>query len=69
MLGNQQLYAAFQKEAERTEVNNVDTVYDDEAKNRLTDALKSYKTGALTLEEALEEYKAALKNAYPELTE
>ncbi|WP_320991177.1 ABC transporter substrate-binding protein [Hungatella sp.] len=69
VLGNQQLYAAFQKEAERTEVNNVDTVYDDEAKNRLTDALKSYKTGALTLEEALEEYKAALKNAYPELTE
>lgn len=69
VLGNQELYAAFQKEAERTEVNNVDTIYDDEAKNRLTDALKSYKTGALTLDEALESYKEALKNAYPELTD
>ncbi|WP_195542648.1 ABC transporter substrate-binding protein [Massiliimalia timonensis] len=66
-LGGQELYAAFQKEAEKTSINNVATIYDDTVQNALMDASKAYKTNELSLDDAVAQWKSTVQSAYPEI--
>ena len=44
------------------------TAYDGTINNAFLSATKNYATGAMTKDEAIEQFKADVANAYPELT-